>query len=276
MAVNIDLLTQQYFTFDLPVPYSLKCGKKIYISPVNIKNSNLFRFSTPVFMADKDSIPDPKIIQMSYLQFISDVLINNNDDFRILLGNLLVLCLNLKSPNLLKDEMNRPYIYDNNLKISITHKEFDDIKRIILHQNLLRFDDEYISPDIKAMMNRVDKIKHGNVVEPSLERKMAIITAHCGLSKKDQEEYTMRSHQALFNECVGEVEFTTTRPVTLIFGGKNKFDHWIYKEDKGKYAGYMVSMGEYKKSFGGANQIITSDISNSQFNINELIQNFSK
>ena len=262
MMVNIDFLTRQYFYFDEPVPYKLK-NNIIYISPVSLKDSEVFISSVDILAIDKNSLPDVSIIQMSYLEFIIRVLFSNKDtreQYIQKLVNVLILCLGLKSPSFTW-ENNAPYIIDTISGIKISPKQFDEIKKIIMYQNFIHYDDEYINPELKKAMDEVDKLKNQNYESPSTERKMAIITAHTGLPKREQQQMTYRSYSLLFEEVCGEVEFTTVRPIALLCGGKNEIDHWIFKKHKNKFDGYTKSIDAYTQSMGGAKVVKSSDTS---------------
>ena len=164
--------------------------------------------------------------------------------------NILKYCLHVENPYVGFDDNSRPYLRIND-DFSIGPKDFDNIRRIILYQNLIHYDDEYINPEIKKMMDEVDAVKNAGVESPTIERRMAIITAHCGISKQEQMNMTYRSHSLLFEEVYGEVEFETTRPILLYAGKGNEIDHWIFKKKKDKYDGYMTDADSYAQSMGG-------------------------
>lgn len=188
---------------------------------------------------------------MSYLEFIIGMMAEA-PVFVQKLVNILKLCLGLEHPAIaFNEQTNKPLIVDEEAGIKITHKEFEDIRRIILYQNIPRYDDEYINPDLKKAMEETDKLRNKDIDMPTFERKCAIITAHCGLSKKEQLEMTLRSHIMLFDEVCGEIEFTTVRPVAL-FGGKGgELEHWIFHKKKGKFDGYITEKSELVKQMGG-------------------------
>lgn len=275
MAVDLDFLTRVYFYFDLPVPYQVE-GGTLEITPISLTQSEIFLGSKTVLSIDKNIFPDPKIIQMSYLKFICDVLIPEDETNVQRLLNILLMCLGLKDPDIvcLNGDPSRPAIYDKTLNITITPNQFDDIKKIILYQNIPHYDDSYINPDLKKAMDEEDALKNKNVVVPSLERKMAIITAHSGVLKSDQEKMTYRAHCALFDEVCGETEFTTIRPISLFSG--NKLEHWIYKSKKGKYDSYITDVDKYSQSMGGNNSIKTVSGTSTGDLYMQQFENFNK
>lgn len=254
MSIDIDYLTTAYFTFDLPVQYKTPQGK-ISIYPVKLKQSGIFLTSCGILTIDKNTIPNPKIIQMSYLQFLYEMMSNGSDQtaklYKQQLLNILMLCLHCEAPKIMIDGNNKPHIVDKNIDLDINAKQFDEIKKIILYQNIAHYDDSYVNPDLKKAMEEQNQLQNRSLVTPSLERKMAIITAHCGLPKREQEEMTYRSFSLLFEEVCGEVDFTTIRPIALLGKEGRTMEHWIYKKKKSKYEKYTTSVEEYSKSMGG-------------------------
>ena len=246
--LNLDLYRKAYFYFDLPVEYTIN-DKSLFIYPITVKDSEIFLSSASVLSIDKNASDSVEIIQMSYLAFIYNVLFQDEINISKFI-NILKYCLHIENPYAGFDDNLRPYLKIND-DISIGPKDFDNIRRIIMYQNLIHYDDEYIDPEIKKMMAEVDAVKNAGVEPPSIERRMAIITAHCGISKQEQMNMTYRSHSLLFEEVYGEVEFETTRPILLYAGKGNEIDHQIFKKKKDKYDGYMMDADSYAQSMGG-------------------------
>lgn len=272
--LNIELYKKAYFYFDKPAEYQLKDKKIVYIYPIAVKDSEIFLSSMSVIGIDKNSSDSVEIIQMSYLDFIYKILFQdeiNIDKF----SNVLKYCLHINKFAIGYDDNDKPYLNDIESGIVIKYKDFENIRRIILYQNILRYDDEYVNPEIKQMMAEVDAVKNVGIDPPSIERKMAIITAHCGISKQEQMTMTYRSHCLLFEEVYGEVEFTTVRPIMLYAGKGNEIDHWIYKKKKNKYDGYMIDSEAYASKIG-ANQSSIKSTSDVQYgeNLTQQFNNF--
>lgn len=258
MTLDFEYIRDVYFAFDEPVPYTVSDKKEILIKPILLKDSMLFLTSCDLLTVDKNSLPSAEIISMSYLEFLFKCLIKDESSLQKLI-NILVLCLGIKTPRIAKDEFGKLYLIDTNLDIKITGRQFEDIRRIILYQNIPHYDDSYINPDLKKAMDETDLLKNKDREVPTLERKMAIITAHCGIAKKDQMEMTLRAHTMLFEEVCGEVEFTTTRPIAMLSKeSASKMDHWIYKRKKDKLEGYITDVDQYYKSMGGERSVKTA------------------
>lgn len=268
VAIDINYLRNAYFTFDAPVPYKLKCGVDISIVPVKLIDSMIFTTSYGVLDIDKNSTNNVDIIQMSYLKFLDKYIINTKETAQQFI-NICLLCLGFTLPIIRYDEKERAILSnadrDGKELFYITAKEFDEIKRIILYQNLPNYDDEYIDPELKANMEEMDRIKNKNVEIPSLERRIAIITSHTGITKEVQRMMTLREHSVLFEEVAGEVEYSAVKGVSC-YGGNSDDVQWVYKKSKNKYEDYITTKEKYNKSMGGDGRIPTSTQSSENIN----------
>ena len=250
MSVDIELLKLAYFALDEPVPYKLKTGQAILIKPIMVKDSMLFMASVDVLKIDKNSLGSVEAIQASYLKFLQKMIFPSNDIMVQKFLNILDLCLELKGIYLCNDEMERTFIQTEN-GIVISAKEFDDIAKIILYQNLPDYDDKYINPDIKKSMQEVDRLKNKDYESPDFERQIGIIESHTGILKEQLLKKTWRSFQILFREVCGEIEFYTTRPAAIAVGAGDKVDHYIFKKRKDKFDGYFVDMDKFSHEVTG-------------------------
>ena len=250
MSVDIELLKLAYFALDEPVPYKLKTGQEILIKPIMVKDSMLFMASVDVLKIDKNSLGSVEAIQASYLKFLQKMIFPSNNIMVQKFLNILDLCLELKGIYLCNDEMERTFIQTES-GIVISAKEFDDIAKIILYQNLPDYDDKYINPDIKKSMQEVDRLKNKDYESPDFERQMGIIESHTGILKEQLLKKTWRSFQILFREVCGEIEFYTTRPAAIAVGAGDKVDHYIFKKRKDKFDGYFVDMNKFSHEVTG-------------------------
>lgn len=257
MALDMNLLAEIYFAFDKPVEYRLKCGQTLWITPIKVADEPVFNSSYKILDIDKNASSDVEDISMSYLKYLI-VKKMGEEACRQQFVNICIFCWGLKMPYLTTDENGKHCLCnlgeDGKEQLRITAKEFDEIKRITLYQNILDYDDEYINPDLKQSMAEVDALRSKDISSPNLERRMAIIMAHSGLSKSAQLEMTMRSHKMLFQEIVGEIEYSAARPIA-IFAGKANEVQWIFKPKKGKFDDYITSVEDYNKSMGGDGRV---------------------
>lgn len=268
--LNIDFLQKAYFPFDKPVPYKIG-DKTIDITPIMLEKSEMFLASINILQIDKNSAPAVEIIQMSYLEFLGKIVAAEDEMFEDKMANILKYCCGIDNWYIGIDNRQKVVLVDETHDIIIKPKQFDDITKIILYQNILHYDDSYVNPEFKKMMDRVDSVRNFNKELPTLERKMYIITAHTGIRKKEQLQMTFREHQGIFEEVCGEIDFETTRAYSL-FGG-HEVEHWIYRNKKGKYDKYITSMGKYKSSFGGDSGLTDVSIGDGNSQVEQLLRN---
>lgn len=260
MSIDINFYKERYFTFDESIPYNLKCGETIFLSPVFLKDYMLFITSYGILDIDKNSINDAEIISMPYLKFLVKKVFPYSQETIQQFVNICILCMGLVKPEIKMTDNNKFVLYDDEegKNINITQKEFEEIKRIILYQNLLNYDDSYINPELKENMEELDRLRNKDLVLPSLERRIAIITSVCGLNKKEQLKMTIRSHSLLFQEISKQVEYMCSKPIA-IYGGKPDSINWIFEKKKGKFDDYITSPEAYNKSMGGDGNIIKTN-----------------
>ena len=138
--LDIEYLKRQYFTFDKPIPF-----KSFYIYPVMLEEYYDFMYSHDILDIDKDSIPDKKIIKMTYLEFLINIL-QESEAVQIKLSNILNICLKIDLDTVeVKIKEDKMFINGE----EIDSKDFDILRKIILYQNIPSYDDKYIDPDIK-------------------------------------------------------------------------------------------------------------------------------
>lgn len=272
--INLDLLSRSYFWIDKPVPYQIDMTHEIYITPIKVIDSEMFLSWIDILAVDKNAMPNPEYITMSYLEFLICVLIlKNEEDMRrinsLKLASIFKLCLGVENQISIKfNERNKPYLVYGDIVIDSKH--FDDIRRIILYQNLIHYNDEYVNPDVQQAMNELDEMRRKNIEYPSLERRIAIITAHSGLTKEVQLDMTYRSHSLLFEEVYGEVDYSTGRTAALIGSmfskQKTEIEDWIYKKKHGKYDNYFTDVNTYQQSMGGHGSIHSRTINGNELN----------
>ena len=149
MSIDINFYKEAYFTFDKPVPYKLKCGEEITINPISLSDSMLFMTSYGILDIDKNSTNDAEIISMPYLKFLVQRVLPFSDLPKQQLINICLLCLDFEYPQIIVDDKGKVFLGDffkntKEEKFRISQKEFDEIRRIILYQNLPNYDDDYI------------------------------------------------------------------------------------------------------------------------------------
>lgn len=268
--LDIEYYKHKYFIFDKPCIYK-KNNKEFTLYPVSLEDSEDFLKASQIISIDKNSLSSVEIIQMTYLKFICSVLFRNKNNINDFV-TILRLSLHMYNPKIGIDANNKYVVFDEDADINIAEREFEDIRRLILYQNIVSFDDSYIDPDLKKAIDETNKLRNKDIDFPDIERKMAIITSHCGISKLDQQKMTYRAHTMLWNEVCSDIDFSTTRAVALFSGEKT--EHWIYKKKKDKMDDYIISGEKFADKLGANFQ----DLENNAkvVNVNSYEQKFNK
>ena len=231
----------------------------IYIHPVKVDNYNNFFYSVNCLTIEKNKIPDPKIISMSYLDFLFHLITNdeNGNIYSALLVELFKLCLNLESKDICykRDENNKINLILNH--VVYDKNDFDNIKKIILHQNIPEYDDTYIDPKVEAALKEAQEFMNRN------KKKMAsledqIVCVMLALHETDEtkihnltirkfskilQRYDYKLHYEIYKqaECSGMASF------------KEEIHHWMSDlSNKNKYSDVIVDYGQFKKKIESA------------------------
>lgn len=202
--IDIKQLENVYFLNNEPVPYQLKCGVEILICPVSVKDWYEFGNAVGCLTINKNETKNIEIIKMKYLDFILMSAVNNKEIMEAL---NIVIKYSLKEEYInihSVDGKNYLAIVDkeNKIKALINSKEFDEIKSIILHQNIYDYDDRHISQDVRELYEEYLKTVCVNQYEPSLERKKIFVMCKYGKSLESINKMSYRIFIQTYIELV--------------------------------------------------------------------------
>lgn len=256
--VDIKKLEKEYFYFGLAVPYKLKCGVSININPILVQDWNLFENCHDILLFNKMEVPIPEIIQMSYLEFVLEVLCGDKKNEEKL-RQLLNLCLGFKNIKFCYDKKNKPNVVEcdknNIIKTIISPKDFDEIKKIILFQNIPNYDDTYLSKDVREVIDNVVKVQSGKITPLTIEDKMAFLGNEIGLTNKDMKEMTYREFDTRFNMAVDRMDYQINKTAELIGNVKfnKKIEHLLRKTKKNKLESFFTNADEFTNKINSVN-----------------------
>lgn len=244
--VNFENLELIYFQNNKPVPYQLKCGNIILIHPIKVEDWNLFYSSLSVFMIEKVDANDLSILKLSYIDFLS-FLIEQNEAYKTMLYN--VLNYSLKENYMAMSKSNGKSVItildeDKVIKSIITSKELEEIKKIILKQNIYDYDDRYISPDIKKEIEEYNKIRYKGVVQPNFEKKKVFVMSKSGISEDSLNKMYYRTFSRMFKLMVDNDIYFANKMLEASpkYDMKEDILHPLYaKEDDGIASAFTSS-----------------------------------
>lgn len=260
-----ELLLNHYITLGLPVPF-----KDWEIFPIKVKDNYKWSDSVDILTIEKNTINDVKIIQMSYLDFVIMLGVNDNS-YLTKLKTILELCLGIKDCAIdLKIDNNTvigliitPYIINKDgeeekdyfQSKEITAEDFDEIKRIILFQNIYDYSDEYIDPDVKKAIDEYYSVSNRNTPQVSMEDKIITVLSSTAITKQELLEMPLRHFYLLFNTVVDKVDYTIMQLADCFPDVKFKkpIEHWVYKQKHDKYKEAFVDYDAMASKINGTN-----------------------
>lgn len=180
-------------SFDNPIRFD-----SLLIHPVILKDYYKFMMFSEILTIKKDRIPDAKIISMSYMEYICNLLIQENEaplEEKVktvqILGLIeLVLKQEITSFGIKKDKLDRLVLYVNDYVF--THKKFDEFKDIILFQNLPNYNKLDLNPILEEEIKKADEIRNGKAKSVSLEKRIVSCCVNTGMSLEDVKNMTIR------------------------------------------------------------------------------------
>lgn len=265
MSIDKETLAQMYFSNDVPCPLKLKCGYTLHITPVKVKDWAIFSNSLSIITINKNRIDNVEILSKSYLDFLFGIIngiydIGLNSDCSYLLAYVLFYSLGVDYHKIVKDENGRSVLClckeDGTIYATITSKEFDDLKEIILFQNLIDYDDRYIDPDVEQLRNDYYRIKYRDRKTPTFEEKRTYVMAKCGFTAEQINDMTYRAFSQIYQHAIDDV---------LFIGEKIIQGSYKYKVDKDvTHPLYTKKKDEYEELFTNAETLASKGISGTE------------
>lgn len=221
-----------YFSNSLPVPFRVKENNfTLHIRPVNVNMFPFYRDNIGVLLIDKNSINDATIISMSYLQYLIDVVLLDENYQRALVTILNLSLGEEYSYTMGHFENGKPYIgvvKDGEVLTKINAKEFDKIKSIIMFYNNKDYDDRYISQDMRKAMEEYNNIVFKDTHVPTLEEKKAFVSFKSGLTQQQINEMSYRHFDIMYDQCVANDLFFSQKIIQASEKYKVNDDEIVY------------------------------------------------
>ena len=255
---NIKEYIEKYVTFGKSIPYH---GLKI--KPVLVKDFYQFQNAQNVLKIDKNKIPDVNIIQMTYLRFLTLMVCENAEMLEDFL-TILALCLGLRYDEKMRDTKFNPneilaqqikksvsqlsvngwgirfvvtetrvllQLYINGVWLEFNDEQFDDIKKIILFQNIHDYDDMEMSEDFRRVVEEYYALKNKDVVLPTLEDRMMAVVVSSSYKLEELYKIPLRLFDSLFEYSVNKLEYQVNKLIVNLAHGEVKgfsLSHWVY------------------------------------------------
>jgi hypothetical protein len=221
------------FIFDEPYEYS---GLKFH--PVRLRDYLLFINAIDCLLIDKNSIPDAKIISMSYMEYL--LLSSNEENGNIeKLFALLSICLKIdfKEIKIIENENKKLILYLSGVEIN--SDGFENIKRIILEQNSVDVPDYSIQKEIRDRIEEGKRMSsRGGAKMASFEDQIVSLSVASGIPMEQIYDMTCRK----FLKSISRMDLLIHYKIYLqsslsgmiTFKDTNFIKHWLTqaKDDK--------------------------------------------
>lgn len=217
-----------YLFYDKPVPY-----KKLLIYPALMEEYIEFHTYVQCLLYEKNSIPDARIISMSYLRFLYYLAGEKNEPSVYFLNLLLakVLHLGLEDIKFYVGENDRAFfeikgeVYDAN--------DFDKISQIICEQNSIMQIDNTIRKEIRDAMKKAQeyKMQQNKNKMCSLEEQMICVLISTSLTLEDIYKLTIRKFSKILEriDCKMHYEIYLSASLSgmVKFNNDDAIKHWM-------------------------------------------------
>lgn len=247
---SLSLLWDEYLTY-----------KGIRLYPFKMRDYRLFDNLIKVLLFDKNSIPDPEIIKMSYLKFVFfvlPVLVNENEkplcsNAREKLVQLLDYVLKEQVFEFDIDDNGNIFIYvatDKGVVVLREH-DFDKIKNLIFIQNAIPIEDDNLHPDLKKEIQENLKYlakKHG-YIDGNIEDQVVAYKCEMKFDSyepiKNMTIYQFRKELARL-DLILDYKINKTAEMSGFVTFKQPIPHWrSHIDTKLDYKGLMINKKDF-------------------------------
>lgn len=242
---------RQYLECDEPIPY-----KGIVIYPVKIKDYSKFLFAANCLNIDKDML-SPEIAAMSYIDFLTMLMVTQEHGDKMMsdFATLAKLCfhLDIKDFNFNVEEDNHSvFVVGKNV---FKKKEFDEIRRIILYQNIPGFDDSYVDPELAKALDEERELRSrkSGVSKRTFEDQIAALSVLTGFTFDYIYSMPIRRFFVTLDKAISRMEYQIIR--TGQMSGMVKLEKaipdWVASDDGADVINERLGQyGELKKKIG--------------------------
>lgn len=246
-----------YLFYDKPIPY-----KELLIYPATMDRYLDFHFYITCLLLDKNSIPNPEVITMTYLQFLYYMASTTELPYLYMFKELLKMVLHIDNDSDLwfGTDPNGKAIF----KIKGVIYNSDDLNKItdiIFLQNSIEHIDDTIQKEVRDAMEKakVYKMKQNEYKMCSLEDQMVCVLISTSLKFEDINKLTIRK----FSKILERVDYKLHYKIYLSaemsgmvkFKDENKIKHWMADLTKSdKYEDVKVDADEIRHKIDDVNK----------------------
>jgi hypothetical protein len=243
-----------YYIFDKPVPY-----KNLFLYPVRMENYLEFMTFSECLTIDKNSIPDMKIISMSYLEYLM-IYTDEKNLWIPKLDRILRLSFCQKEEEFIDikygyNENNQPIITIG--ETIINSDDFDEIITIVCEQNMIEQEDYTISKEVRDALRSARDFKNkGGSKMAGLEDQILCVVASTAMSVEDIFKMTIRKFikllQRVDNKLHYQIYLSASMSGMVEFKDKSFIKHWMSDLESDKFGGNLIDRESIDKKLSNS------------------------
>lgn len=252
-----------YYAYDNPVPY-----RSLLIYPALMNDYFMFHFCSTCLLLDMRSVPDVNVIRMKYYLEYLYYATNEKTPYALMLKELLKILLHIRDDEEAKkriflgyDEQNHPiFKIDNEV---YTAEDFEEIKKIIIEQNVLEPPDDTIDKAVRDKLEEALAIKQKMSENKmcSLEDQMICVMISTSLKLEDIYKLSIRKFSKVLERVDHKLHYEIYLSASM--SGLVKFDdtsfikHWMIElKKKGRYDGLLIKNSEAQEKINKVNNAL--------------------
>lgn len=246
-----------YLFYDKPIPY-----KDLLIYPATMDRYLDFHFYITCLLLDKNSIPNPAVISMTYLQFMYYMASTTELPYLYMFKELLKMVLHIDNDSDLwfgTDPSGKAIFRIKG--VTYNSEDLDKITDIVFLQNSIEHIDDTIQKEVRDAMEKakVYKMKQNEYKMCSLEDQMICVLISTALKFDDINKLTIRK----FSKILERVDYKLHYEIYLSaemsgmvkFKDENKIKHWMADLTKSdKYEDVKVDADEMHHKIDDVNK----------------------
>lgn len=244
-----------YLTYDKPVPY-----KELQIYPALMIDYLDFHMYATCLLYEKNSVPNAKIISMSYLRYLFYLAEEEKSPVLYLCFMLLKLVLHIDKDDDIKFYKREDKAYFSIHNVEYDSDDFDKIKDIICKQNAIEPPDETIKKEIRDALKKAQeyKIQQNKNKMCSLEDQMLCVVISSSLTLDDVYKLSIRKFAKILDRIDHKMHYEIYLSASMSgfvqFKDKDAIKHWMVDlTQTDKYADVKVDKDEMQSKIDGAN-----------------------
>lgn len=244
-----------YLTYDSPIPYN-----SLQIYPATMREYLEFHTYVTCLLYEKNSIPNPRFISMSYLRYIFYLAEEENSLALHLLYMLLKMVLRIEDDNSIKFYKKNEMAFFSINNVEYDSNDFDKIKNIICIQNGIQQIDETIKKEVRDALRKAQeyKMQQNQNKMCSLEDQMLCVVISSSLKLDDIYKLSIRKFSKILERIDHKMHYEIYLSASLSgfveFKDKNAIKSWMVDLDsKDIYSDVKIDKDKVQSTIDGIN-----------------------